>query len=149
MSASPSVALHSSAAKAVLGKSVVFKGKIQSREDLIIEGDVEGTIEMMEHRLTIASDGDVRANVKAREIEVFGALEGKAEAAEKVYIRKGAEFLGDIHSAGIVIEDGGHIRGHIDLSRQLTDSQIAPAAGADSSAPQSEPYSTHELSDVA
>src|SRR5579864_672514 len=115
MSASPSVASQPAAAKAVLGKSVVFKGQIQSREDLIIEGEVEGTIEMMEHRLTIASDGDVRANVKAREIEVFGALEGKAEAADKVYIRKGAKFVGDIHSAGIVIEDGGYIRGSIDL----------------------------------
>ena len=151
MSASPSVALQPSAAKAVLGKSVVFKGQIQSREDLIIEGDVEGTIEMMEHRLTIATDGDVRANVRAREIEVFGALEGKAEAADKVYIRKGAKFVGDIHSAGIVIEDGGYIRGSIDLSRQLTESQLAPAPSMDSSPrpAQAASNSAHELTDVA
>jgi len=151
MSASPSVALQPSSAKAVLGKSVVFKGQIQSREDLIIEGDVEGTIEMMEHRLTIAGDGDVRANVRAREIEVFGALEGKAEAADKVYVRKGAKFVGDIHSAGIVIEDGGYIRGSIDLSRQLTDSQLAPPSIVET-APrpaQSESNSTQEVSDVA
>ena len=151
MSASPSVALQPSSAKAVLGKSVVFKGQIQSREDLIIEGDVEGTIEMMEHRLTIAGDGDVRANVRAREIEVFGALEGKAEAADKVYVRKGAKFVGDIHSAGIVIEDGGYIRGSIDLSRQLTDSQLAPPSIVET-APRparSESNSTQEVSDVA
>ena len=116
MSAAPFV-VPPPAAKAVLGKSVVFKGQIHSREDLIIEGEVEGTIEMSEHRLTIAPNGDVRANVIAREIEVLGSIEGKAEAVDKVYIRKGAKFIGDVHSAGIVIEDGGYIKGNIDLSR--------------------------------
>src|ERR1700720_863160 len=116
MSAAPFV-VPPPAAKAVLGKSVVFKGQIQSREDLIIEGEVEGSIEMSEHRLTIAPNGDVRANVIAREIEVLGSIEGKAEAVDKVYIRKGAKFIGDVHSAGIVIEDGGYIKGNIDLSR--------------------------------
>ena len=121
MSAAPSFAVQPPSAKAVLGKSVVFKGEIQSREDLIIEGEVEGTIEMIEHRLTIASNGDVRANVIAREIEVLGSIEGKVEAVDKVYIRKGAKFIGDVYSAGIVIEDGGFIKGSIDLSRQPTE----------------------------
>jgi cytoskeletal protein CcmA (bactofilin family) len=116
--------------KAVLGKSVVFQGQIQSREDLLIEGEVEGTIEMMGHRLTIAVVGDVRANVRAREIEIFGSLEGKAEASDKVYIRKGANFVGDIHSAGIVIEDGGYIKGNIDLYHQLSESQMESVIGA-------------------
>ena len=118
MSAAPSIALQPPAAKAILGKSVVFKGQIESREDLIIEGDVEGTIEMIEHRLTIAASGEVKATVMAREVEVLGSIEGKVEAVDKVYIRKGARFIGDVHSAGIVIEDGGFIKGNIDLSRQ-------------------------------
>jgi cytoskeletal protein CcmA (bactofilin family) len=121
MSAAPSFAAQPPAAKAVLGKSVVFKGQIESREDLIIEGEVEGTIEMVEHRLTIAAGGDVKANVIAREIEVVGSIEGRVEAVDKVYIRKGARFIGDVHSAGIVIEDGGFIKGNIDLSRQPAD----------------------------
>jgi cytoskeletal protein CcmA (bactofilin family) len=114
----PSFAVQTPAAKAVLGKSVVFKGQIESREDLIIEGEVEGTIEMMEHRLTIAPSGEVKAAVFARELEVLGSIEGKVEAVDKVYIRKGARFIGDVHSAGIIIEDGGFITGNIDLSRQ-------------------------------
>jgi cytoskeletal protein CcmA (bactofilin family) len=118
MSAAPSFALQPQGSKAILGKSVVFKGQIESREDLIIEGEVEGTIEMMEHRLTVAASGDVKASVIAREIEVLGSIEGKIEAVDKVYIRKGARFIGDVHSAGIVIEDGGFIKGNIDLSRQ-------------------------------
>ena len=79
---------------------------------------MEGTIEMVEHRLTIAASGDVKANIIAREIEVLGSVEGRIEAVDKVYIRKGARFIGDVHSAGIVIEDGGFIKGNIDLSRQ-------------------------------
>jgi cytoskeletal protein CcmA (bactofilin family) len=121
MSAAASFGVQPPAAKAVLGKSVVFKGQIESREDLIIEGEVEGTIEMVEHRLIIAPGGDVKANIIAREIEVLGSIEGRIEAVEKVYIRKGARFIGDVHSAGIVIEDGGFIKGNIDLSRQPAD----------------------------
>jgi cytoskeletal protein CcmA (bactofilin family) len=110
-------------AKAVLGKNVVIQGQIRSREDLTIEGEVDGTIEMLAHRLTIATDGRVRANVKAREIEVLGSIQGKIEAVEKVYIRKSAQFIGDIHSAGIIIEDGGYIKGNVELSRLQADSQ--------------------------
>jgi len=127
MSAVQTSSLQPSPAKAVLGKSVVFKGQIQSREDLIIEGEVEGTIEMPEHRLTIAADGDVHANVNAREIEVIGSIEGRLEAVDKVYIRRGAKFIGDIHAAGIIIEDGGYIKGNIDLSR-LSEGHAQPAS---------------------
>ena len=115
---SAATAFQPPAVKAILGKSVVFKGQIESREDLTIEGEVEGTIEMIGHRLTIAANGEVKANVMAREVEVLGSIEGKVEAVDKVYIRKGARFIGDVHSAGIVIEDGGFIKGNIDLSRQ-------------------------------
>jgi cytoskeletal protein CcmA (bactofilin family) len=109
--------------KAVLGKNVMIQGQIRSREDLTIEGEVDGTIEMLDHRLTIATNGKVRANVKAREVEVLGSIQGKIEAVEKVYIRKSAQLIGDIHSAGIIIEDGGYIKGSIELSRLPADSQ--------------------------
>ena len=117
MSAAPSFARELPVAKAMLGNKVIVAGHIRSQEDLIIEGEVEGTIEMTEHRLTIAANGKVRANVKAREIEVLGSIQGKLEAVEKVYIRKTAQLIGDIHSAGIIIEDGGYIKGNIELSR--------------------------------
>ena len=123
MSAATSFARELPVANAILGNKVIVEGHIRSQEDLIIEGEVEGTIEMMEHRLTIASNGQVRANVKAREIEVLGSIQGKIEAVEKVYIRKSAQLIGDIHSAGIIIEDGGYIKGSIELSRLLADSQ--------------------------
>ena len=130
MSAAPSVGIASPVAKAILGRSVIFKGQILSRENLEIEGEVEGTIDMIEHRLTIGTDGNVRANVKARDIELFGSMQGSIEAVDKVYIRKGAKFVGDIHCGGIVIEDGAYIKAGIELSREPADEQHSPANGA-------------------
>src|SRR5579864_7210684 len=141
MAAAPSFGMESSAAKAIVGKSVVVKGHLLSAEDLTIDGEVEGTIDMIEHHLTIAANGNVRANVKARDIEVRGYIEGKLEAVNKVFIRKGGKFVGDIHSAGIVIDEGGHIRGSIDLSRHPGHSHPATGDG-----PQLEPI--RQLSDA-
>jgi cytoskeletal protein CcmA (bactofilin family) len=109
-----------SPASAVIGKSIVIKGDIHSRETLIIQGQVEGTIEIGEHLLTVASGADVRAHINARNIEVQGRVEGQVEAAETVYIREDAEFIGDIHASSLVIEEGGYIKGNIDLTRRST-----------------------------
>jgi cytoskeletal protein CcmA (bactofilin family) len=80
----------------------------------------------------------------AREVEVLGSIEGKVEAVDKVYIRKGARFIGDVHSAGIVIEDGGFIKGNIDLSRQPNEipSQERPVSFS------ADPEPAPELSDT-
>jgi cytoskeletal protein CcmA (bactofilin family) len=102
---------------AVLGHQVAITGEIRSREPLTIEGELEGTIDVSGHRLTVAPGGNVRANVKAKEIDVHGFLEGNVEGADIIYIRAGGQFLGEIHAQGIVIEDGGFIRGSVDLSR--------------------------------
>ena len=117
MSAASSFGLGTLAGQATVGKTVIVKGEIRSGEALTIEGEVDGTIEMLEHRLTIAQNGKVRAKVKAREIEVLGSMNGQADARDKIQIRKGAQFVGEIRSAGIVIEDGGYVKGSVDLSR--------------------------------
>jgi len=117
MSALPSIGNPSPSVKATIGKSVVVKGEIQSREDLVIEGTVEGTIDIPEHRLTVDPNGSVNAGIKARVVEVQGSIEGEVDAIDKVYIRKGAKFIGDLHSTGIVIDDGAFIKGNVDLSQ--------------------------------
>ena len=78
------------------------------------------------HRLTIAATGTVRADVNARDIEIWGCLEGQLEAVNQVHIRKGARFVGEIHAAGLVIEEGGYIKGSIDLTRHPAHSHPAP-----------------------
>ncbi len=102
---------------AVLGKSVIVKGQIFSREDLTIDGEVEGTVELQEHRLTVGPNGKVMASIKAREIVVLGTIHGNVETTDKIDIRKEANLVGDIKTARIVIEDGAYFKGNIDIVR--------------------------------
>jgi len=127
MSASPM--RHSEAdfrSAAVIGKSVMIKGQIVSREDLTIDGEVEGTVELQEHRLTIGPHGKVRADIKAREIIVLGNVYGNVDVADKIEIRKDAKLVGDIKTARIVIEDGAYFKGTTDIVRP--EPKPAPAA---------------------
>jgi cytoskeletal protein CcmA (bactofilin family) len=103
--------------QAVLGKSVIVKGQIYSREDLTIDGEVEGTVELQEHRLTIGPNGKVSASVKARELVVLGTIHGNVETTDKIDIRKEAKLVGDIKTARVVIEDGAYFKGNIDIVR--------------------------------
>jgi len=102
---------------AVLGKSVIVKGQIVSREDLTIDGEVEGTVELQEHRLTVGPNGKVSASVKARELVVLGTIHGNVEITDKIDIRKEAKLVGDIRTARIIIEDGAYFKGNIDIVR--------------------------------
>ncbi len=102
---------------AVLGKSVIVKGQIYGREDLTIDGEVEGTVELQEHRLTIGPNGKVMATIKAREVVVLGTVHGNVETRDKIQIRKDAKLVGDIKTARIEIEDGAYFKGNIDIVR--------------------------------
>jgi cytoskeletal protein CcmA (bactofilin family) len=102
---------------AVIGKSVILKGQIYGREDLTIDGEIEGTVELQEHRLTIGPNGKVVATIKAREVMVLGTVHGNIETREKIDIRKEAKVVGDIRTARIVIEDGAYFKGSIDIVR--------------------------------
>jgi len=104
---------------AVLGKNVTVRGEIHSNEDLTIDGDVEGSVEVVDHRLTLGPNSRLKVSqVKAQDVVVFGSLTGKVEAADKVHIRKDASLIGDIRTSGIVIEDGAYFRGGIDITRK-------------------------------
>jgi hypothetical protein len=93
MSAATSFGTAASGPTAVLGKDVTVIGEIRSHEPLTIEGEVEGTIDVTGHLLTIAPTGQVGANVKAKEIDILGSLEGNIDQADIIYIRAGARFL--------------------------------------------------------
>jgi cytoskeletal protein CcmA (bactofilin family) len=118
MSAATSSRMETPASQAVLAKHITVLGEVHSSEPLTIEGEVEGTIDVTGQLLTIAPNGNVHASVKAREIDVLGSLQGNVKSVDKIYIRNGAQFVGDIQAHGIVIEDGGFVHGRVDLSRQ-------------------------------
>src|SRR5262245_17643837 len=115
---------------AVLGKSVIVKGQIFSREDLTIDGEIEGTVELQEHRLTVGPNGKVMAAIKAREICIIGTVNGNVEASDKIDIRKDAKLVGDIRTARIVIEDGAYFKGNIDIIRTPAAAPAKPQAVA-------------------
>lgn len=113
---------------AVIGKSVSIKGEIHSREDLTIDGEVEGIVELHENRLTVGPNGKVQASVKAREIVVLGTILGNVEVTDKIEIRKDAKLVGDIRTARIVIEDGAYFKGTTDIVRAEAKPAPKPAA---------------------
>jgi cytoskeletal protein CcmA (bactofilin family) len=101
--------------QASIGKAAKINGKIYSKEDLYIDGDVEGTIELREHRLTIGPNGKVHCHVQAREVVILGNCQGTVDASHKLEVRKDARVVGDIKTARIVIEDGAYFKGSIDV----------------------------------
>jgi cytoskeletal protein CcmA (bactofilin family) len=120
MSATTSFEMETSASQAVLAKSLTVTGEVYCNEPLTIEGEVHGSIDVTGQLLTIAPRANVRASVRAREIDVLGSLHGKVERAEKMYIRNGARVVADIHARVIVIEDGGFVRGKVDLLARVS-----------------------------
>jgi len=112
--------------QATIGKAVKIVGQIFSKEDLYVDGDLEGTIEALEHKISIGPNGKVQAGVKAREVVILGNLQGNVEAADKIEIRKDAKLVGDIKTARIVIEDGAFFKGSIDIVRHEPKPAQAP-----------------------
>ena len=100
---------------AQIGKSLKLKGEITGNEDLYIDGEVEGRIELKEHSLTVGLNGKVHADVSARSITILGHLQGNVKAGERTEIRKTGSFEGELLTAQIVIEDGAVFRGSVDI----------------------------------
>ena len=115
---------------ATIGKAVKVNGQIASQEDLYVDGDVEGTIELVNHKLTIGPNGKVNAAVKSREVVVLGSIQGNVEASDKLEIRKDARLVGDIKTARIIIEDGAYFKGSIDIVKPEPKPAAQPARPA-------------------
>ncbi len=101
-----------------IGKSVVIKGELNGSEDLTIEGQVEGKIELKDHVLTIGPNGKIKAQVFAKALIVLGEVNGNVTASEKVEIRDGGSVDGDIVSPRVAIAEGAHFRGSVDMQRK-------------------------------
>jgi cytoskeletal protein CcmA (bactofilin family) len=100
---------------ASIGKAVKIVGQIHSKEDLYVDGEIEGTVEALEHKLTIGPHGTVHAAIKAREVVALGNITGNVEASDKIEIHKEAKLVGDIRTSRIIIEDGAYFKGSIDI----------------------------------
>lgn len=126
-----------------IGKSVVIKGELNGSEDLTIEGQVDGKIELRQNVLTIGPNGKIKAQIFAKSVIILGEVTGNVTATEKVDIRDNGSVDGDIAAPRVAIAEGAHFRGSIDMQRtggkageqraesKATAAQAAPAtAGA-------------------
>lgn len=103
--------------QATIGKSLVVKGEVTGSESLYIDGKVEGAINLPGNRVTVGRNGQVAANITAREIVVLGKVRGNVTASDRVDIRSEGSLTGDVTAQRISIEDGAFFKGGIDIRK--------------------------------
>jgi cytoskeletal protein CcmA (bactofilin family) len=127
-----------------IGRSVTIKGELSGAEDLFVDGEVEGSIELRSHGLTVGPNGRVHANIVAQDVVIFGKVEGNVRGNERVELKRSAVLHGDIFTQRIVIEDGAFLKGGIDIQkaepkpevhRETSSASAATPAGNHAAAP--------------
>lgn len=139
-SAPPSRASESSPApgasggRASIGGATVVRGEISGEEDLLVEGRVEGKIDLRQNAITIGAKGRVSAEVIARAILIDGEVDGDLTAEEQIVLRKGGRVRGDLTAPRVTIEDGARFKGSIDMEPKRASSGASAGSSASSSA---------------
>lgn len=118
--------------RATIGPSISINGDLTGEEDLLIQGKVEGQINLKQHNVTIGEEGRVEANVNARRIDVEGNVRGDLHAEEQVVIRRSANVQGNLVAPRISLEDGCKFKGSVEM--ESATGAHKPAAGSHSSA---------------
>jgi len=121
-----------------IGKSVVIKGELSGSEDLYVDGQVSGTIELRNNSLTIGPNGQVKANITAKNVSVQGTVEGNVTGFERVELRKSSVVTGDVVTHRIAIEDGAFLKGKIDIQKdgaQAPRAEVKPATSVPNTTP--------------
>ena len=119
---------------AMIGQSIVFKGELTGDEDLEIDGQVEGDVNLKNHQLTIGANGQLKAEVAAKSIIVIGRVKGNLVATERIEIQATGVVEGDIHAPRLNIQEGAVLNGSIDMSATSTSTAKMPSASSTSSA---------------
>jgi|SRR5579871_919047 len=119
--------------RVTIGPSMIIKGDIVSSEEIFVDGEVEGKLEL-QHGLTVGPNGKVRANIKAREVVVSGDVRGNVVVTDKITIHRNGSLIGDIKTAGIVIDDGAYFKGSIDIIRSAAPTKAVEAKAATATA---------------
>ena len=99
----------------VIGPTLVIKGELSADEDLVIEGQIEGTIAHHKKNLTIGKEGRVKADIHASSVLVEGHLVGDIHSEGVVSLAKSASVMGNIHCGRIVMQDGARFSGRIEM----------------------------------
>jgi cytoskeletal protein CcmA (bactofilin family) len=116
-----------------LGSSLHVKGDLIGTEDLLIDGSVEGLIELDERKLTVGTTARLTADINARDVVIYGYLRGNVRAKGRIEIKKDCSVIGNLTTAQIMIEDGANFKGSIEIDRGAeneADKKVAPRAAA-------------------
>jgi cytoskeletal protein CcmA (bactofilin family) len=103
--------------QATIGKGLFIKGEISGSESLFVDGKIEGSINLPANRVTVGKNGQVAANIIAREVVILGKIRGNVSATDRVDIRAEGALNGDVSAARISIEDGAFFKGGIDIKK--------------------------------
>jgi cytoskeletal protein CcmA (bactofilin family) len=112
----------------VIGKSVTIRGELSGNEDLYMDGDIEGTIALSDHALTIGPNARVLADIRVKDLSVFGKVKGNLHATGRVEIRSSAVVDGDIFSARLSIEENASVRGKVNLTQGEQNASVSTGA---------------------
>jgi cytoskeletal protein CcmA (bactofilin family) len=113
--------------RAIIGPSITIKGDVTGEEDLMIQGRVEGKVDLTQHNVTVGANGRIKANILGRSVIVEGEVEGDLHAEEQISIRKSGKVKGNVSAPRVTIEDGAMFKGTIDMERKAAP-RPAPAA---------------------
>jgi len=109
---------------AIIGRSIQINGDVKGDEDLLIEGDVNGTVELKNHALTVGKEGKVKADIYARSITVDGTTEGDLFASERIAIRSAANVRGNLLAPRVSLEDGARFKGAVEMDQEAVDKAL-------------------------
>jgi cytoskeletal protein CcmA (bactofilin family) len=123
--------------RAVIGPSITIKGDVTGDEDLVIQGRVEGKVDLAQHNVTVGANGRIKANIFGRSVTVEGEVEGDLHAEEQIAIRKSGKVRGNISAPRVTIEDGATFKGSIDMERKVAPRPVTVSAGAPTGIPAS------------
>ena len=104
-----------------LGPSLRVKGDLTGAEDLLIDGAVEGMIQLNEHKLTVGMAAKLKADINAREVVVYGCVQGNVHGTERIEIKKGGSVIGNLRTAQVMIDDGADFKGSIEIDKSATE----------------------------
>lgn len=107
-----------------IGKSISIKGDVTGDEDTVIEGRVEGRIELKNHHLTVGPNGDVKGEISAKQVTVVGRVTGNILATERIELSDSGRVEGDLSSPRLLIQEGAQLNGNVSMKG------AAAAAGA-------------------
>lgn len=135
--------IRKTAPVATIGPKIRFKGELVGEEDLLIQGHIDGTIDLRDHNLTIGEKGVIRANVLAKTITIEGSVEGDVYGRERISIKSSSKVNGNLVADRVTLEDGAKFKGSIDMDISSHKAKFEPAATVP--VPSSTPKTDNEI----